>query len=272
MTGGGRGGAELLKGALVTTQLLHPPANSDIRSITTAPGERRSRNAEHAVAIHRRTRWGDGVVHWSAEGCAGGGQQVGLGAEEKCGPITFFWGGWHKALVLVCWRGLVASRHCVWVLLGGGHPPGGGSDARGHSGPGSACPAGLPHLAPWPLCQRYGCGRQRDGLLATHPIGSKRRAMPPGTPFQRIPAPRGGPSGGGGAPAHWIRMMRGSTTRRWPKLSRFGIVRPPAPGPEYQLHNFVLQNPLKIPQDQGCIGRGVTPPPGPPAYAQPLSP
>ena len=25
-------------------------------------------------------------------------------------------GGWHKALVLVCWRRLLASRHCVWVL------------------------------------------------------------------------------------------------------------------------------------------------------------
>ena len=25
-------------------------------------------------------------------------------------------GGWHKALVLVCWQCLLASRHCVWVL------------------------------------------------------------------------------------------------------------------------------------------------------------
>ena len=25
-------------------------------------------------------------------------------------------GGWHKALVLVCWRCLLASRYCVWVL------------------------------------------------------------------------------------------------------------------------------------------------------------
>ena len=25
-------------------------------------------------------------------------------------------GVWHRALVLVCWRRLLASRHCVWVL------------------------------------------------------------------------------------------------------------------------------------------------------------
>ena len=49
-------------------------------------------------------------------------------------------GGWHKALVLVCWRRLLASRHWVWVLSP--EDPPSALTVYGHSNtslPGSLC-------------------------------------------------------------------------------------------------------------------------------------